>query len=118
MIRVGSGHDTHRLEAGYPLILGGIPIPHSHGLVGHSDADAVLHALTDALIPANLTTPTPDSSGDPGPLPPSPPAVSTCKWYQSEKLKDALEVAQKLIGCSNDSWSFVNSRLAMGLRVG
>ena len=52
MIRVGSGHDTHRLEAGYPLILGGIPIPHSHGLVGHSDADAVLHALTDALLGA------------------------------------------------------------------
>lgn len=52
MIRVGSGHDTHRLEAGYPLILGGIPISHSRGLVGHSDADAVLHALTDALLGA------------------------------------------------------------------
>ncbi len=52
MIRVGSGHDTHRLEAGYPLILGGIPIPHPRGLAGHSDADAVLHALTDALLGA------------------------------------------------------------------
>ena len=52
MIRVGSGHDTHRLEAGYPLILGGVPIPHSRGVVGHSDADAVLHALTDALLGA------------------------------------------------------------------
>ncbi len=52
MIRVGSGHDTHRLEAGYPLILGGIAIPYPRGLAGHSDADAVLHALTDALLGA------------------------------------------------------------------
>jgi len=52
MIRVGSGHDTHRLEAGYPLILGGITIPYHRGLAGHSDADAVLHALTDALLGA------------------------------------------------------------------
>ena len=52
MLRIGSGHDTHRLEAGYPLILGGIAIPHPRGLVGHSDADAVLHALTDALLGA------------------------------------------------------------------
>ena len=52
MIRVGSGHDTHRLEIGYPLILGGIAIPYPRGLAGHSDADAVLHALTDALLGA------------------------------------------------------------------
>ena len=52
MLRVGSGHDTHRLEAGYPLILGGVAVPHPRGLVGHSDADAVLHALTDALLGA------------------------------------------------------------------
>ena len=52
MLRIGSGHDTHRLEAGYPLILGGIAIPHPRGLAGHSDADAVLHALTDALLGA------------------------------------------------------------------
>ncbi len=52
MQRIGSGHDTHRLEAGYPLILGGIAIPHPRGLAGHSDADAVLHALTDALLGA------------------------------------------------------------------
>ncbi len=50
--RVGSGHDTHRLEAGWPLILGGVTIPHDRGLVGHSDADAVLHAVTDALLGA------------------------------------------------------------------
>jgi 2-C-methyl-D-erythritol 2,4-cyclodiphosphate synthase len=50
--RVGSGHDTHRLAEGRPLILGGVTIPHSRGLVGHSDADAVLHAVTDALLGA------------------------------------------------------------------
>ena len=50
--RVGSGHDTHRLADGRPLILGGVAIPHTKGLVGHSDADAVLHAVTDALLGA------------------------------------------------------------------
>ena len=51
-IRVGSGHDTHRLAENRPLILGGVTIPHTKGLVGHSDADAVLHAVTDALLGA------------------------------------------------------------------
>ena len=50
--RVGSGHDTHRLEPGYLLILGGVRIDYPKGLVGHSDADAVLHAVTDALLGA------------------------------------------------------------------
>lgn len=51
-MRVGIGHDTHRLEPGRPLILGGIRIEHPRGLAGHSDADVVLHALTDALLGA------------------------------------------------------------------
>jgi 2-C-methyl-D-erythritol 2,4-cyclodiphosphate synthase len=51
-MRVGIGHDTHRLEKGRPLLLGGVRIEHSHGLAGHSDADVVLHALTDALLGA------------------------------------------------------------------
>jgi len=51
-MRVGIGHDTHRLGPGRPLILGGLRIEHSRGLVGHSDADVVLHALTDALLGA------------------------------------------------------------------
>ena len=51
-MRVGTGHDTHRLEPGRPLILGGVRIEHPRGLVGHSDADVVLHALTDALLGA------------------------------------------------------------------
>ena len=50
--RVGSGHDTHRLVEGRPLILGGVINPHKRGLAGHSDADAVLHAVTDALLGA------------------------------------------------------------------
>ncbi len=51
-MRVGIGHDTHRLASGRPLILGGVRIEHTRGLAGHSDADVVLHALTDALLGA------------------------------------------------------------------
>lgn len=51
-IRIGQGWDIHALVSGRPLILGGITIPHSHGLLGHSDADALLHAITDALLGA------------------------------------------------------------------
>lgn len=51
-LRVGIGHDTHRLTAGGPLRLGGVDIPHDHQLVGHSDADVLLHAITDALLGA------------------------------------------------------------------
>ncbi len=52
MIRVGTGYDLHRLEAGHPLILGGVEVPHAKGLVGHSDADVLCHAITDALLGA------------------------------------------------------------------
>jgi 2-C-methyl-D-erythritol 2,4-cyclodiphosphate synthase len=51
-MRIGSGHDTHRLMEGRPLILGGVRIDHPRGLAGHSDADVVLHAVTDALLGA------------------------------------------------------------------
>ncbi len=51
-MRVGIGHDTHRLVEGRPLMLGGVCVPHSHGLAGHSDADVVLHAVADALLGA------------------------------------------------------------------
>lgn len=51
-LRVGEGWDTHALVTGRPLILGGINIPHTHGLLGHSDADALLHAITDAILGA------------------------------------------------------------------
>ena len=51
-LRIGEGWDTHRLVAGLPLVLGGITVPHSHGLLGHSDADVLLHAVTDSLFGA------------------------------------------------------------------
>ena len=51
-MRIGEGWDVHQLVAGRPLVLGGITIAHSHGLLGHSDADALLHAITDALLGA------------------------------------------------------------------
>ncbi len=52
VMRVGLGHDTHRLGEGRPLWLGGVAVPHDRGLIGHSDADVVLHALTAALLGA------------------------------------------------------------------
>jgi 2-C-methyl-D-erythritol 2,4-cyclodiphosphate synthase len=51
-LRVGEGWDIHALVAGRPLVLGGVTIPHTHGLLGHSDADALLHSITDALFGA------------------------------------------------------------------
>ena len=50
--RVGQGYDIHRLVEGRPLILGGVKIDYEKGLLGHSDADALLHAITDALLGA------------------------------------------------------------------
>jgi 2-C-methyl-D-erythritol 2,4-cyclodiphosphate synthase len=51
-LRIGEGWDVHALVAGRPLWLGGVRIEHTHGLLGHSDADALLHAITDALLGA------------------------------------------------------------------
>ena len=48
--RIGQGWDTHRIEPGRPLILGGIAVPSDFGLAGHSDADVLFHAVTDALL--------------------------------------------------------------------
>ena len=50
--RVGIGYDVHKLEIGHKLILGGVLIPHEKGLVGHSDADVLTHAIIDALLGA------------------------------------------------------------------
>ena len=52
MFRIGSGYDAHRLVEGRPLILGGVEIPHTLGLLGHSDADVLTHAVMDAIIGA------------------------------------------------------------------
>ena len=50
--RIGEGWDIHALVEGRPLVLGGVRIEHTHGLLGHSDADVLLHAITDALLGA------------------------------------------------------------------
>lgn len=52
MMRIGHGYDAHRLTEGRDLYVGGVKIPHEKGLLGHSDADVLLHALTDALLGA------------------------------------------------------------------
>ena len=52
MFRIGQGYDVHKLVRGRPLILGGIKIEHEYGLLGHSDADVLLHAVMDALLGA------------------------------------------------------------------
>lgn len=52
MIRIGHGYDVHKLVSGRKLILGGVEIPHTTGLLGHSDADVLTHALMDALLGA------------------------------------------------------------------
>ena len=52
MFRIGSGYDAHRLVEGRPLILGGVEIPYTHGLLGHSDADVLCHAIIDAIVGA------------------------------------------------------------------
>ena len=52
MFRIGFGFDTHKLEAGFPFWLGGIPVQHSKGAVGHSDADLLIHAICDSLLGA------------------------------------------------------------------
>lgn len=52
LVRIGVGYDSHRLVEGRPLILGGVVVPHTHGLVGHSDADVLAHAVTDAVLGA------------------------------------------------------------------
>jgi 2-C-methyl-D-erythritol 2,4-cyclodiphosphate synthase len=85
MIRVGIGYDSHRFEEGRPLVLGGIRIPHPRGLAGHSDADAVAHALIDALLGAA-------AAGDIGQHFPD----SDPKWKNADSM-DLLRGAQQLI---------------------
>ena len=75
-IRIGNGYDIHRLGPDRPLILGGVTIPHSLGLLGHSDADVLTHAIMDALLGAL-------SLGDIGRyFPPTDP-----KWKGADSLK-------------------------------
>lgn len=67
-MRIGTGYDVHAFEEGRRLIIGGVEIPHERGLAGHSDADVLLHAITDAMLGAlalgDIGKLYPDSSAD------------------------------------------------------
>lgn len=76
MTRVGIGYDSHRFVEGRPLVLGGVTIPNEPGLAGHSDADAVAHALIDALLGAA-------AAGDIGQLFPD----SDPKWKDADSME-------------------------------
>jgi 2-C-methyl-D-erythritol 2,4-cyclodiphosphate synthase len=88
-MRVGVGYDSHRFEAGRRLVLGGVDIPSDTGLAGHSDADAVSHAITDAILGAA-------GMGDIGSH--FPPADE--QWRNADSL-DLLSRAVELVAGSN-----------------
>ncbi|NEP61122.1 MAG: 2-C-methyl-D-erythritol 2,4-cyclodiphosphate synthase [Symploca sp. SIO2G7] len=82
-IRIGNGYDIHRLETGRRLIIGGVEIPHKLGLLGHSDADVLTHAIMDAMLGAL-------SLGDIGHyFPPTDP-----KWAGADSLELLVQVDQ------------------------
>lgn len=93
-LRIGNGYDIHRLVSGRPLVLGGLTIEHEMGLLGHSDADVLTHAIMDALLGAlNL--------GDIGLyFPPSDP-----QWKGADSLKLLAQV-NRMVG--DRSWEIVN----------
>jgi 2-C-methyl-D-erythritol 2,4-cyclodiphosphate synthase len=93
-MRIGNGYDIHRLTIDRPLILGGIDIPHELGLLGHSDADVLTHAIMDALLGAL-------SLGDIGHyFPPTDP-----QWAGADSLKLLDSVYQLVKG---EGWSIAN----------
>ena len=93
-IRIGNGYDIHRLTEGRPLILGGVEIPHSLGLLGHSDADVLTHAIMDSMLGAL-------SLGDIGHyFPPSDP-----QWAGANSLT-LLEKVNQLI--TDQGWQISN----------
>ncbi len=93
-LRIGNGYDLHQLVEGRPLILGGIKLEHSLGLLGHSDADVLTHAIMDALLGAL-------SLGDIGHyFPPSNP-----EWAGADSLK-LLDQVHRLI--TNQGWHICN----------
>src|SRR5438876_6826326 len=93
-MRVGIGHDTHRLAEGRPLLLGGVRIEHDRGLVGHSDADVVLHAVTDALLGAAGLGDIGDAYPDTDPA-----------WRDCDSSGFLCETLARL---NRDGWSVVN----------
>jgi 2-C-methyl-D-erythritol 2,4-cyclodiphosphate synthase len=98
-VRVGIGHDTHRLAEGRPLILGGVRIEHPRGLVGHSDADVVLHAVADALLGAS-------GLGDIGEHYPD----TDPRWQGLDSARLLAEVVARV---ARDGWRTVNCDLVI-----
>ena len=93
-LRIGNGYDIHKLVAGRPLILGGVEIPHSHGLFGNTDADVLVHAIIDAILGAL-------SLGDIGHhFPPDDPSVKDARSL------DMLRQVMKMI--NERSWRINN----------
>jgi 2-C-methyl-D-erythritol 2,4-cyclodiphosphate synthase len=93
-LRIGEGWDVHRLVSDRPLVLGGVVIPHTHGLLGHSDADALSHAITDALFGAA-------AMGDIGRHFPD----SDERFKGADSLALLAEAARRVRG---DGWQIVN----------
>jgi 2-C-methyl-D-erythritol 2,4-cyclodiphosphate synthase len=93
-MRVGLGHDTHRLGEGRPLLLGGVRVPHDRGLIGHSDADVVLHAVTDALLGAAALGDIGDAYPDTDP-----------RWKDADSR---LFLRETLARLNREGWSVVN----------
>lgn len=94
MLRIGNGYDIHKLGEGRPLILGGVEIPHHLGLLGHSDADVLTHAIMDAMLGAL-------SLGDIGHyFPPT-----DAKWAGANSLDLLKEVNQLIV---DRGWEIVN----------
>ena len=93
-MRVGIGHDTHRLVEGRPLVLGGVRIDHPRGLAGHSDADVVLHAVTDALLGVAGLGDIGDAYPDTDP-----------RWRDADS---ALFLRETLARLNRDGWRVVN----------
>lgn len=98
-MRVGIGHDTHRLAEGRPLLLGGIRIEHPRGLVGHSDADVVLHTIADALLGAA-------GLGDIGEHYPD----TDPQWKDLDSGRLLSEVVERL---QRDGWRTINCDLVI-----
>ena len=94
MIRVGNGYDVHKLAKNRRLILGGVEIPHETGLLGHSDADVLLHSISDALLGAAAL-------GDIGCLFPD----SDEKYKDADSLLLLSEVVREL---ESKGWEIVN----------
>jgi len=99
MNRVGFGFDSHRFEAGRPLMLAGVQIEHDRGLAGHSDGDAALHALIDAMLGAAAL-------GDIGEMFPD----TDARWKDADSGKLVVEVIGHLAGMG---WEVVNCDLTI-----